>query len=35
MNYHIKRFEESDEARKFSRGLFEVLHLGGLTLHAS
>lgn len=31
-NALIKRFESPDETRTFEKGLFEVVHLGGMTI---
>jgi quercetin dioxygenase-like cupin family protein len=32
VNVILKRFESPDETRTFSRGKFEVIHIGGMTI---
>jgi hypothetical protein len=28
----LKRFEEPDEVRRFEKGKFEIVHIGGMTI---
>jgi hypothetical protein len=32
MDVIMKRFDNSDEVRSFTKGKFEIVHLGGMTL---